>query len=79
VTAQRRRAAQLDGAHHPPRDAAQMASLGAPIGVTVAAEDVRDFRPGRHGQPAQADGTSSSVSRSSGLSVRPINPFETRV
>jgi hypothetical protein len=29
--------------------------------------------------PDQAGGTTSSISRSSGLSVRRINPFETRV
>jgi hypothetical protein len=78
ASSQRRRPAQLDGTHHPPLDAAEMTIMGAPIGVAVAAEDVRHFQAGKV-QPVQAGGTTSSVSRSSGLSVRRINPFETRV
>ena len=79
VAAQRRRPAQLDGAHHPPLDAAQVTVMRAAIGIAVAAEDIRHFQTGRHGAAGQAGGTTSSVSRSSGLSVRRISPFETRV
>jgi hypothetical protein len=41
MTAQRRRPAQLDGAHHPPLDPAQVAVMGLGVGVVVAAEDIR--------------------------------------
>ena len=49
MAAQRRRPAQLDGAHHAPLDAAEMTVMGAAIGVAVAAEDIRHFQTGRHG------------------------------
>ena len=78
VTAERRRPAQLDGAHHPPLDAAEMAIVCPAIGVAVAAEDIRHFQAGRTAA-GQAGGTTSSLSRSSGLWVRRINPFDTRV
>ena len=72
VAAERRRPAQLDGAHDPPFDAAEMAGVCLAIGVAVAAEDIRHLQIGCHGRAAQAGGTTSSVSRSSGLSVRRI-------
>jgi len=44
MAAQRRRPAQLDGAHHSPLDAAQVSVMSAAIGVAVAAEDIRHFQ-----------------------------------
>ena len=79
MAAQHRCPAQLDGAHYPPLDAAQVTVMGAAIRVAVAAKDIRHFQAGRHRAADQAGGTTSSVSRSSGLSVRRISPFETRV
>ena len=79
VTAQFCRSAQLDGTHHPPLDAAEMAIVCPAIGVAVATEHIRHFKSARHWRPAQAGGTTSSLSRSSGLSVRRINPFDTCV
>ena len=49
MAAERRRATQLDGAHHPPLEAAQMTVMSAPIGIAVAAENIRHFQAGRHG------------------------------
>ena len=48
MAAQRRRPAQLDGAHHPPLDAAQVSVMGAAIRFAVATEDIRHFQAGRH-------------------------------
>jgi len=45
MAAQRRRPTQLDGAHHPPLDAAQVTIMPAAIRVAVAAEDIRTSRP----------------------------------
>jgi hypothetical protein len=49
------------------------------IGVAVAAEDIRHLQSRCHGRAGQAGGTTSSVSRSRGLSVRRIKTFETCV
>lgn len=78
VAAQRRRSAELDGAHHSPLNPAQVAVVGSDVGVAVAAEDTRYLQTGRHAAD-QAGGTTSRVSRSSGLSVRRMSLFETRV
>ena len=79
MAAQFRRPAQLNGAHHASFDAAEMAVMSPAIGVAVAAEDIRHFQSRGHDPPDQAGGTISSVSRSSGLSVRRMSSFETRV
>jgi hypothetical protein len=91
MAAERCRPTQLDGAHHAPLDAAEVTVMGAAIGGTVAAEDIRHFQSGRHGaapsDQVRGGGTTSSacpgrrsrISRSSGLSVRRMSPFETRV
>jgi hypothetical protein len=49
VTAQRRRPTQLDGAHHPPLDAAEMTVMRAAIRIAVAAENICHFQTNRHG------------------------------
>ena len=49
MAAERRRPTQLDGTHHPPLEAAQMTVMSAPIGIAVAAENIRHFQAGRHG------------------------------
>jgi len=49
MTAERRRPAQLDGAHHPPLDPAQVAVMHAAIGVAVPTEDLRQFQARGHG------------------------------
>ena len=79
MAAQRRRPAQLDRAHHPALDAAEVTVMRLAIGVAVAAEDIRHLQSGRHGAAAQAGGTTSSFSRSSGLCVCRMSPFETCV
>ena len=48
MAAQRRCPTQRDGAHHPPLDTAQVTVMQAPIGVTMAAEDIRHFPCSRH-------------------------------
>ena len=50
MAAQRRRAAQFDGAHHAPLDAAEVTVMGASVGFAIAAEDSRHFQIGRHGR-----------------------------
>jgi hypothetical protein len=57
VAAQRRSPAQLDGAHHPPLDPAQVAVVGATTGVAVPAEHVRQLQIGRHALCANDDET----------------------
>ena len=47
MAAQRRGPTQLDGAHHPPLDTPEMALMRVPVGVAVAAEDVRHLQAGR--------------------------------
>ena len=71
--------AELDRAHHAPLDAPEMAVMGLPIRLAVVAEDVRHLQSRRHGRTGQPGGTTSRVSRSSGLVVRRIRPFETFV
>ena len=44
MAAEFRRPAQLDGAYHPPLDAAKMIRFGRTIGVAVATEDVRHLQ-----------------------------------
>jgi hypothetical protein len=75
VPAQRRRPAQLDSAHHPPLDAAQVTVMRAAIGIAVAAEDIRHFQAGRH----DADGSGGRhylqpqpVKRALGPSDQPV-------
>ena len=46
MAAERRRPAQLDGAHHPPFDTTQVTIMGATIRIAVATEDIRHFEPG---------------------------------
>ncbi len=48
MAAQHRCPAQLDGAHYPPLDAAQVSVMGAAIRFAVAAKDIRHFQIGRH-------------------------------
>jgi hypothetical protein len=45
MTAQLRRPAQLDRAHHATLDAPEMPLVGLTIGRAVAAEDIRHFQP----------------------------------
>jgi hypothetical protein len=45
VAAERCRPAQLDGAHHPSLDTAEMAGPSLAIGIAVAAEDIRHLQP----------------------------------
>ena len=71
--------AQLDRAHHAALDASEMAVMGLPIRLAMAAEDIRHLQSRRHGGPDQPGGTTSMFSRSSGLVVRRIRPFETLV
>ena len=71
--------AQLDGAHHAALDAPEMAVMGLPIRLAMAAEDVRHLQSRRHGGTGQPGGTTSMFSRSSGLVVRRMRPFETLV
>jgi len=71
VTAQGRSAAGFDGAHDAPLDAPEVTLMGKAIRRAVAAEDVRHLQ-GRAHEPAQAGGTTSTCSRSSGLTVLPI-------
>ena len=71
MPAQRRRPAGLDRAHDAPLDAAEMAGMGLPISVAVAAEDIRHLQHRTHGA-AQPGGTTSSRRRSSGLGVLPM-------
>ena len=78
VAAQRRRSAQLDGAHYPPLDAAQATVMRAAIGIAVAAEDIRHFRARRHGA-ARSGGRHhlqpQPVERAPGPSDQPVrNP-----
>jgi hypothetical protein len=40
--------AQFDSAHHPPLDAVQVSVMGAPVGVAMAAKDVRNLQIRRH-------------------------------
>ena len=54
VTTQLRRPTQLDGAHHAPLDATQVAVVRLAIGVTVAAENIRHFQS--HGHDAAGSG-----------------------
>src|SRR3954452_182416 len=71
--------AQLDGAHRAALDAPKMAVMGTPIRLAMAAEDIRHLQSRRHGGTGQSGGTTSMFSRSSGLVVRRISPFETFV
>ena len=65
---------QLDGAHHAPFDAAQVAVMCTAISGAVAAEDIRPFRPADMMPTAQPGGTTSASagrgSRSAGSGVR---------
>ena len=72
-------AAQFDCAHRAALDASEMADVGLPIGLAMAAEDIRHLQSRRHGAAVQPGGTTSSFSRSSGLFVRRMRPFETFV
>src|SRR3954467_4564645 len=49
MTAERCRAARLDGGHDPPLDARQPIALRSPERLAVAAEDVRHLQSGTHG------------------------------
>ena len=72
-------AAGFDRAHHPALVAVEvLAARGAERGA-VAAEDVRHLEAASHDAPPQAGGTTSSLSFSSGLVVRPMRPCETWV
>jgi hypothetical protein len=44
VTAELRRPAQLDRAHHAPFNATELAIACSAIGLAVAAEDIRHFK-----------------------------------
>ena len=79
MTAQRGGSAQRDGAHDAAFDAAQVTVMRPSIGIAVAAEDIRHFQTGRHGAIRSGGRHHLQVNRSSGLSVRRIRPFETRV
>ena len=72
VSAERRRAAALDGAHHLQLGKAHVAAVGLTPGGPVVAEDVRDLQSGTGHTAARYAGGSaflrpSGVSRSSGL------------
>ncbi len=82
MTAQFRRSAQLDRAHHAALDAPEMAPVGLTISVAVAAEDIRQLQSRGHGAASGGDqtgGTTSSVRPSSGLFVCRMSPLDTRV
>jgi hypothetical protein len=79
VAAERRSTAGLDRAHHPALHPVEMAGLRRAPRGTMAAEDVRHLQGAGHGGAPQAGGTTSSVSRSSGLAVRPMVSCETWV
>ena len=71
--------AQFDGAHRTALDTSEMADIDLSIRLAVAAEDIRHLQSRRHGGTGQPGGTTSMFSRSSGLVVRRIRPFETFV
>lgn len=73
------RPAQFDRAHRAALDAPEMAVMGLPILFAVAAEDIRHLQSRRHGGTGQPGGATSMFSRSSGLVVRRMRPFETLV
>ena len=77
MTAQRRRAASLDGPHHPPLTPAQMAGMGLPVGSAMAAQHIRHLQA-EHA-PTQAGGITSRCRRSSGLGVPAMTLVATRV
>ena len=80
MAAQRRRPAQLDGAHHAPLDAAEVTVMGAAIGIAVAAEDIRHFqsRPTSCRRIRRAAPPPASAGRA-GSRFAGSSPFETRV
>src|SRR4051795_11710054 len=73
MTAERCRAARLDGGHDPPLDARQPIALCGPERLAVAAEDVRHVQRGTHGPVTRAGpppgrgGRRGSACRQSGL------------
>lgn len=71
--------AKLDRTHRAALDASEMADMSAPIRIAMAAEDIRHLQSRRHGGTGQPGGTTSMFSRSSGLVVRRIRPFDTLV
>ncbi len=71
--------AQSDRAHRATLDAPEMAVMDPPIHLAMAAEDIRHLQSRRHGRTGQPVGTTSMFSRSSGLVVRRMRPFETLV
>ena len=90
VTAERRRAAALDCAHHLQLVEAHMAAVGLAPSGTVVAEDVRDLqnRPNHDRRRYRAGGFSASrvarlwrggLRRASGLSILAMSSVATRV
>lgn len=71
MTAERCCPAGRDRGHDAAFHAAEMAVMGSRIGITMAAENIRHLQFGAHCR-AQAGGTTSSASRSSGLCVPAI-------
>src|SRR4051795_6440307 len=73
MTAERCRAARLDGGHDPPLDARQPIALRSPERLAVAAEDIRHLQRGTHGlvtragPPRGTGGRRGSACRRSGL------------
>lgn len=71
--------AHLDRTHDPTFDTPEMSVVCLTISFPVVAKNVRHLQSRRHGDLAQPGGTTSSVSRSSGLVVLRIRVLETFV
>jgi hypothetical protein len=79
VAAERGGAAGLDRAHHPAPHPVEMTGLRRARFTKMAAEDARPSSSPAMAASRQASGTTSSVSRSSGLWVRPMVTCKTWV
>ena len=75
MATQRRRPAQLDSAHHPPLDTAEVSVMRAAKRLAVAAENIRHLQAARHdaaGSGRRHDLQPQAVKRAPGPSDQPV-------